>query len=146
MKCYGCISYRDLFCSCFYILSVCSALAGNPVLATYMRSFIRFLVLSRNLLLWYQIALKVTVCAIQPHALFPWKETKSFACGLCNWQAKTQLLSGHITVTVFNDNDKTYFLFQGSRNEALMCIKHCKWKPGKCCQFKSPLSKRSRLF
>lgn len=90
--------------------------------------------------------LKVTVCAIQPHAPFTWNETKSFACRLCNWQKKIQLLSGHISGTVLSDKGKMYFLFQGSRNEELMCVKHCKLKPRESCQFKSLSSKRSGFF
>lgn len=120
--CYGCISYWDLFCSCCYILSVYSGLAGNPELPAYMRSCIRFLALWRNLLLWYQIALKVTVCTIQAHAAFTWNETKSFACRLCNWQKKIQLLSGNIGGPVLSDKGNMYFLLQSSGNEELTCV------------------------
>lgn len=146
MKCYGHISYWDLFCGYFYILSVYPGLAGNPVLATYMISFTRFLVLWRNLLLWYQIALGVAVCTTQPHAPFTWNETKSFACRLCNWQKKFQLPSASIRVTVLSDKGKIYFLFQVSRNKESMCVKHSKCKRWGCCQFKSPSSERSGLF
>lgn len=41
---------------------------------------------------------------------------------------------------------KYIFFFQGSGNEELTCVKHCKCKPGERCQFKSLCSKRSGLF
>lgn len=59
---------------------------------------------------------------------------------------KFSFFVGKISVTVLSDKGKIYFLFQGSRNEELMCVKHCKCKPGDCCQFKSLASKRSGLF
>lgn len=88
--------------------------------------------------------LKVTVCTMQPHAPFTWNETKSFACSLCNWQKKIQLLSRRTSGTRLVIRAK--FIFWGSRNEELMCIKHCKCEPGECRQFKSQSSKRSSLF